>query len=251
MASHRTLPTSFKIESDEAPIVSCEHNTPEETRQHFKRESAVKNVVTELVEQIGMRYNRSHFSNRHDNAAARIQKVWRGYRARCQQPNVHSLVNSMELRRVHEHVVKLAGDVEGVKIALENEHKVHVLQIQAINGLWRKLNAMQTVHVDEPPPEIKDISETCERLNARVEQLQLCMQEVMKYMGRCVSPSGSCVSTQTEITAVHTPSDETTFLYNRPSSLPLTAHHVSQYAENLVGDALKDTVTVPTEDCDV
>nr|XP_024219855.1 uncharacterized protein LOC112211818 [Halyomorpha halys] len=108
--------------------------------------------------------------------------------------------------------MKLSEDVRSLKTALENEHKLHVLQMQAINALWRK-----------------------------VQQLQLCMQEVLREFAPTASSSLSEVSTQTDIIAVHTP-DDTGFLYLRPSTLPLTTHPVTRFIDNLVGDVFKDTI---------
>ncbi|CAH1393022.1 unnamed protein product [Nezara viridula] len=147
-----------------------------------------------------------------DQAATCIQKNWRGYLSRNSNSSVQTFYQQLQVRRVNGHIAKLSEEVRSLKTALENEHKLHVLQMQAINALWRK-----------------------------VQQLQVCMQEVLRAFAPSTSSSSSEVSTQTDIVAVHTP-DDTGFLYHRPSTLPLTTHPVSRFVENLVGDVFKDTI---------
>lgn len=81
-------------------------------------------------------------------------------------------------------------DMESTKAALESERKIQMLQMQAINALWKKVSNIQ------PPPQVeianttsatsaasttsatsdntevvKDLAQTCSMLNAQVNNI--------------------------------------------------------------------------------
>ncbi|RZF46012.1 hypothetical protein LSTR_LSTR006778 [Laodelphax striatellus] len=159
-----------------------------------------------------------------EEAAIRIQKVWRGYQTRTLNRKVLSVYQHIQTLRTNQYIKKLSADMEATRAALENEHKLQILQMQTISALWNK-----------------------------VQQLQESMQEVL----RCVSPGGGAVnsssgvtsgiSTQTEIIAVHTPQEDR-FPFQRPSTLPLPPHQLTNYADNLVDDVIKTTVAHNAQD---
>lgn len=82
-------------------------------------------------------------------------------------------------------------DMESTKAALESERKIQMLQMQAINALWKKVSNIQ------PPPQVeianttsisntsatsdntevvKDLAQTCSMLNAQVNIfLKFCL----------------------------------------------------------------------------
>ncbi|XP_046665310.1 uncharacterized protein LOC124357500 isoform X2 [Homalodisca vitripennis] len=176
-----------------------------------------------------------------EKAAVCIQKVWRGYHTRTSDRRVLTVYQQIQALRTNQYIKKLSEDMQATREALDNEHKMQLLQMQAINALWKKVVSLQ------PRPEggdVRDLTETCSRLNAQVQQLQESMQEVL----RCVSPSqpvatsGSTTSTQTDIVAVHTPQEPHVHPLPRPSSLPLPPAQLAQFADCLVDGVIKTTV---------
>uniref|UniRef100_A0A1B6DTC1 Centrosomal protein of 97 kDa n=1 Tax=Clastoptera arizonana TaxID=38151 RepID=A0A1B6DTC1_9HEMI len=191
-----------------------------------------------------------------DKAATCIQKVWRGYRTRTLNQKVLSVYQHIQTLRTNQFIKKLSADMEATRAALDCEHKLQLIQMEAINALWKKVVSLQPVRNDEGMNDVKELAETCTRLNNQVQQLQESMQEVL----RCVSPSvcsSTQTSTQTEITAVHTPQEDR-FLYQkstatcstggRPSTLPLPPVQLTHYADSLVDGVIKTTVAQQEED---
>uniref|UniRef100_A0A0A9YI44 Centrosomal protein of 97 kDa n=2 Tax=Lygus hesperus TaxID=30085 RepID=A0A0A9YI44_LYGHE len=110
-----------------------------------------------------------------DQAATCIQKMWRGYHTRNLNPKVLSIYHHLQTKRTNEYIEKLSEEMEQTRNALDSEHRLQILQMQAINALWKK-----------------------------VQRLQSSMEEVL----RCVSPSSViAMGTQTDIVAVHTPQE--------------------------------------------
>lgn len=188
-----------------------------------------------------------------EKAAICIQKVWRGYHTRTFNRKVLSVYQHIQTLRTNQYIRKLSADVEATRAAIDSEHKLQLLQMQAINALWKKVVSLQPSGRgdDGCSGDVKDLAETCARLNTQVQQLKESMQEVL----RCVSPSvgGSSMATQTEIVAVHTPQEDSHFPYQkppvshccgggRPSTLPLPPPQLTQYADCLVDGVLKTTV---------
>lgn len=133
------------------------------------------------------------------------------------------------------HFRKLACDMESTKAALESERKIQMLQMQAINALWKKVSALQpeesanqaststntvvnlsngghsenvdTNHI------VNTLTATCTSLQNQVQQLQGSMQDMVKFMSmyaQIPAPPNHLykengIATQTEIIAVHTP----------------------------------------------
>ncbi|KAK9692504.1 hypothetical protein QE152_g35120 [Popillia japonica] len=122
---------------------------------------------------------------------------------------------------------KLANDMESTKAALESERKIQMLQMQAINALWKKVSAIQpeggdsqnTVSVSNSTSAtinnteiVKDLAQTCNVLQNQIQQLQGSMQDIVKFMTIFSQVPGvnqqlkeHATATQTEIVAVHTP----------------------------------------------
>lgn len=72
-------------------------------------------------------------------------------------------------------------DMESTKAALESERKIQMLQMQAINALWKKVSTIQTPNTAKPDTlntnssnnvenseVVKDLAQTCSMLNAQV-----------------------------------------------------------------------------------
>ncbi|KAL0273298.1 UNVERIFIED_CONTAM: hypothetical protein PYX00_006001 [Menopon gallinae] len=193
-------------------------------------------------------------------AAVCIQRFWRGYRTRNLNREVMEAYKNIQTIRIEDYIMKVANDMEATKVALERHRKLQLLQIQAMNALWKKMVAL-------PPGEgsssgsrntLQGLAETCINLNKKVEELQT-MMKVMHHSNRGQSIP---TATQTEIIAVHTPQGEEqgTFPYyprlERPNVLLISEQHsdkpVEQYANNLITDAIKKVSSgpdLPSEEC--
>lgn len=91
-------------------------------------------------------------SNSNDDKAERaaicIQKLWRGYYIRNKDRKVQEIFRTLQAQRADEYIHKLANDMESTKAALESERKIQMLQMQAINALWKKVSALQPENGD-------------------------------------------------------------------------------------------------------
>lgn len=148
--------------------------------------------------------------------------------------------------------------MEATRTALESEHKLQLLQMQAINALWKKVVSLQPGGnegdgVVQPNSDVvTNLAQTCNLLHTQVQQLQDSMSEIKRCMSsmqpRPVQVDHG-VGTQTEISAVHTPAgEENTFPYARPAhrpqslSIQQTIHEGSEsksFAVNLVDSVIK------------
>ncbi|KAJ9599560.1 hypothetical protein L9F63_009958, partial [Diploptera punctata] len=201
--------------------------------------------------------NNSNSSAEH--AAVCIQRMWRGYHTRNLNRRVLAAYHDISASRTQEYIQKLSSDMEATRAALESERKLQLLQMQAINALWKKVVSLQpsqgepstsssnseaTVNNYHPDANtVRELTQTCTRLHSQVEQLQDSMQSVMQCMSMfCqrglhaedaeVDVNGLTIttgSTQTDIIAVHTPQLESvpfpyqrSFPSARPSSLPIS-----------------------------
>ncbi|XP_048511286.1 centrosomal protein of 97 kDa isoform X2 [Athalia rosae] len=195
-----------------------------------------------------------------EKAAICIQRLWRGYRTRNLNKKATNILKSIEMMRTNKYIQKLSTDMEATRTALESEHKLQLLQMQAINALWKKVVSLQPGGVATGDGEgnshantevVNNLAQTCTLLHSQVQQLQDSMSEIKRCMSNMQPksiPFDHGVGTQTEISAVHTPAGEAnTFPYaraNRPQSLPIqqTIHEGSEnksFASNLVDSVLK------------
>lgn len=78
-----------------------------------------------------------------EKAAICIQKLWRGYYVRNKDRQIQEIYRTLQAQRADEYIKKLADDMESTKVALESERKIQMLQMQAINALWKKVTALQ------------------------------------------------------------------------------------------------------------
>lgn len=212
-------------------------------------------------------------------AATNIQRIWRGYYTRNLDPRVAKVSRSLQDKRTLDHIRKLTEDLEGTKSALESERRLQLLQMQAISALWKKVVSLQHGGVGQAGlPNvtaadligseqvtsgnsaecIRKLTHSCLHLHTQVAELQQSMQEVTSILGltyRQGQLPKITLATQTDLSAVHTPSDVPNFPFqkgdlaansssdtsvrptsassesglseraNRPSSLPLNATH--------------------------
>ncbi|GJQ84535.1 putative leucine-rich repeat protein [Trypoxylus dichotomus] len=230
---HPVLKKSLSSE-DESEVCDAKlqsiHSKVEEKRH--KEEAAVNGSTDDKTEK----------------AAICIQKVWRGYYTRNCDKDVQQLYRSLQAKRADEYIQKLANDMESTKAALESERKIQMLQMQAINALWKKVSAIQPETEDSHNTAstansisttinnaelVKDLAQTCSVLQNQIQQLQGSMQDIVKFMTMFSQVPGinqqlkeHATATQTEIVAVHTPQGDAGKIFPfqkqiRPSSLPL------------------------------
>ncbi|CAL1688959.1 unnamed protein product [Lasius platythorax] len=199
-----------------------------------------------------------------EKAAICIQRMWRGYHTRNLNRKATNILQTIDMMRTNKYIQKLSTDMEATRTALESEHKLQLLQMQAINALWKKVvslqpgsnrentfNDMDNNTLQSNTDVVSNLAQTCNLLHTQVQQLQDSMSEIKRCMSS-MKPRpvlvDNGVATQTEISAVHTPAgEENTFPYgrpNRPQSLPIhqTIHEGNEnksFASNLVDSVLK------------
>ncbi|XP_057330363.1 centrosomal protein of 97 kDa isoform X3 [Microplitis mediator] len=192
-----------------------------------------------------------------EKAAVCIQRMWRGYHTRNLNKKATNVLKTIEMMRTNKYIQKLSTDMEATRTALESEHKLQLLQMQAINALWKKVVSLQPganeINSGQKNTDIvTNLAQTCNLLHSQVQQLQDSMTEIKRCMSSMqtkVVLVDNGVGTQTEISAVHTPAgEENTFPYAkpliRPQSLSIqpTIHENTEsksFATNLVDSVLK------------
>ncbi|XP_033334121.1 centrosomal protein 97kDa isoform X3 [Megalopta genalis] len=197
-----------------------------------------------------------------EKAAICIQRMWRGYHTRNLNKKATNVLKTIEMMRTVKYIEKLSTDMEATRTALESEHKLQLLQMQAINALWKKVVSLQpTTNRESANNEnenlaqnvdvVTNLAQTCNLLHTQVQQLQDSMSEIKRCMSNMQTKQNlidNAVATQTEISAVHTPAgEENTFPYtrpHRPQTLPIhqTIHEGNEnksFASNLIDSVLK------------
>lgn len=197
-----------------------------------------------------------------EKAAICIQRMWRGYHTRNLNKKATNILKIIEMTRTNKYIQKLSTDMEATRTALESEHKLQLLQMQAINALWKKVVSLQpsgnrdsiindNENITQNVDVVTNLAQTCNLLHSQVQQLQDSMSEIKRCMSSMQSKPiliDNAVATQTEISAVHTPAgEENTFPYarpHRPQTLPIhqTIHEGNEnksFASNLIDSVLK------------
>lgn len=192
----------------------------------------IKTKAHEKEEQAG---EISEKQNDVNQAAICIQRMWRGYRTRVLNRQVQDVYQQMQSTRFTQYIKKLSADMEATRVALDKEHQLKILQMEAINALWKKISALQpsseiiqnTSNLSSNE-KVKELALTCSHLEIQVQELQSSMQEIRRRINGKTDINSAATATQTEIVAVHTPKDDSKLqfpyqkLTARPSSLPLT-----------------------------
>uniref|UniRef100_S4R5W6 Centrosomal protein of 97 kDa n=1 Tax=Petromyzon marinus TaxID=7757 RepID=S4R5W6_PETMA len=84
----------------------------------------------------------TNFGPRARSAAVRIQAAWRGYRAREHDERVRAARGEMRLRRLQEHVVYLAQELERLRSMHEAERRERLVQTEAVKYLWSQVRTL-------------------------------------------------------------------------------------------------------------
>ncbi|EEB19768.1 conserved hypothetical protein [Pediculus humanus corporis] len=135
-------------------------------------------------------------------AAVCIQRRWRGYRTRNLNSDVLTGCKDIQLNRMQEYILKAIDEMEATRIALEGSRKIQILQMQAINALWKKMTVFQMNENSENSVvsklTLQELITTCSNLKKEVENLQVM---VKKMQGASSTTFQSApVGTQTELT---------------------------------------------------
>ncbi|XP_076282830.1 centrosomal protein 97kDa isoform X2 [Lasioglossum baleicum] len=197
-----------------------------------------------------------------EKAAICIQRMWRGYHTRNLNKKATNVLKTIEMMRTIKYIQKLSTDMEATRTALESEHKLQLLQMQAINALWKKVVSLQpssnresanneNENLAQNVDVVTNLAQTCNLLHTQVQQLQDSMSEIKRCMSNMQTKQhliDNAVATQTEISAVHTPAgEENSFPYtraHRPQTLPIhqTIHEGNEnksFASNFIDSVLK------------
>ncbi|XP_076015337.1 centrosomal protein of 97 kDa [Genypterus blacodes] len=78
-----------------------------------------------------------------NTAAIKIQSWWRGQYTRCCHPRAREVRSEIRLRRMHEHIVFLSGELGRVQKQCEEERLHRQLQEEAVKFLWNQVQSMQ------------------------------------------------------------------------------------------------------------
>ncbi|XP_017786219.1 PREDICTED: centrosomal protein of 97 kDa isoform X2 [Nicrophorus vespilloides] len=253
-----TPPTNHK------PLVSAMKKSPSTEDESEMCDAKLQTIQMKAEERRMQKDNEISSNSSGDEkaemAAIFIQKMWRGFYARNRDKNVQDAYKCLQAQRADEYLKKLATDMESTKAALESERKIQMLQMQAINALWKKVSALQPETSNDTQPSVaasnqsvnsfgsldntaivNNLAQTCTSLQTQIQQLQGSMQDIAKFMSffSQIQPTlnqqfkETVAGTQTEIIAVHTPQGEgaKNFPFQkqaRPSSLPLPVNQKNQ-----------------------
>lgn len=93
------------------------------------------------------------------------------------------MINLIKLENIFKFIHfhrKLSSDMEATRTALESEHKLQLLQMQAINALWKKVVSLQPGSarenndidgeniVQSNPDVVTNLAQTCNMLYTQV-----------------------------------------------------------------------------------
>ncbi|XP_003241236.1 centrosomal protein of 97 kDa [Acyrthosiphon pisum] len=214
------------------PIIGLQTPAGEESRAPtMEKLQMIKNKASQM--------NGIENKDLHQSAIV-IQKMWRGYHTRNLNKNVTNIYQHVQMLRFNQYIKQMSKDLVDTKSTLEKEHKLVVLQMQAINELWKKVNSMDNRLGSENNGDSKCL--TCSSLDTKVQQLQESMDHVL----RCVSPSSQSVAeTQTDITAVQTPVEGSCPNANaitRPNFLPLSKSCTNQVIKTANATAMSSDI---------
>ncbi|KAK6626346.1 hypothetical protein RUM43_006657 [Polyplax serrata] len=241
-------------------LVNCQHQKNNQKRPIKKRWGAANEEIQEKSQvqqetiQRKAKVEEVDRTGRAWKAAICIQRRWRGYRARNLSGEVLAACKDIQLSRMQEYIAKVVTEMEAARAALEGNRKLQVLQMQAINTLWKKMITLQPTdtveNYDEHKTTLQDLMATCTNLNKQVEELQAMMRTMQQMPGQSAP-----IATQTEIVAVHTPlgDGKDCFPYSAFSDVVEAEKNFSTAGKQVCsGDAFDERVNpVPDNEPDV
>ncbi|KAK8754071.1 hypothetical protein OTU49_009538, partial [Cherax quadricarinatus] len=82
-------------------------------------------------------------------AAITLQKHWRGYQTRNNDPNAAKIRDDIRHSRAEQHIKHLTEKLRSTEEALERERRLRHMQLDAIRTLWREIQKLQVGQLQE------------------------------------------------------------------------------------------------------
>ncbi|XP_065577095.1 centrosomal protein of 97 kDa-like [Artemia franciscana] len=150
-----------------------------------------------------------------DNAAIKIQKVWRGYQTRNLDPKVSGFKQEIRQSRAEKHILNIYDQLRLAKKELEEEKRLRNEQSRLNDELKAEIQELTNKMAapdSAPSSNVLQLSETCYQLQKQVEQLQLCMENLTKSLElvakASVSPRPTTLEFVKEATCSELPSSD-------------------------------------------
>ncbi|XP_053630153.1 serine-rich adhesin for platelets isoform X3 [Cherax quadricarinatus] len=157
-------------------------------------------------------------------AAITLQKHWRGYQTRNNDPNAAKIRDDIRHSRAEQHIKHLTEKLRSTEEALERERRLRHMQLDAIRTLWREIQKLQAskrdgVNTPSTPitpltpltpldskegaasapagtkkyseESVKELTEFCASLQGQVGQLQESLSMVTQVMNAFCNLPGS------------------------------------------------------------
>lgn len=136
---------NFSKEStiQKTPPSSILRKSPSSEDESEVCDAKLQTIQMKLEEHRQQQNHTTKDDDRAEKAAICIQKLWRGYYTRNKDRNVQEIYRTVQAQRADEYIKKLSDDMESTKAVVESERKIQMLQMQAINALWKKVSALQ------------------------------------------------------------------------------------------------------------
>ncbi|XP_068236755.1 serine-rich adhesin for platelets-like isoform X2 [Palaemon carinicauda] len=155
-------------------------------------------------------------------AVITLQKHWRGYQARNNDPKTAKIRDDIRHSRAEQHIKHLTEKLRSTEEALERERRLRHMQLDAIRTLWREIQKLQATKREDVTPStpmtpltpltpldaikdnngtvsvkkyseesVKQLTEFCTSLQGQVGQLQDSLSLVTQVMNAFCNLPGS------------------------------------------------------------
>ncbi|XP_047485306.1 uncharacterized protein LOC125036607 isoform X3 [Penaeus chinensis] len=154
-------------------------------------------------------------------AAITLQKHWRGYQTRNNDPKAAKIRDDIRHSRAEQHIKHLTEKLRSTEEALERERRLRHMQLDAIRTLWREIQKLQVnkrdgVNTPSTPmtpltpltpldakegatggpkkyseESVKELTQFCQSLQGQVGQLQESLTMVTQVMNAFCNLPGS------------------------------------------------------------
>lgn len=81
-------------------------------------------------------------------AAITLQRYWRGYHTRNQDPNASKIRDDIRHTRAEKHIQYLTEKLHTTEVSLERERRLRHMQLDAIRTLWREIQKLHATKKD-------------------------------------------------------------------------------------------------------